>query len=51
MRITNATSGVEDWLLLASLLIYVTAEGLVIQCKQQRLPAPEVGDTARGGRS
>lgn len=32
-RITSAAFGVDDWLLLASLLIYITAEILVIRCE------------------
>ena len=31
-RITRATIGVDDWLLLVALLIFVTAEILVIRC-------------------
>ena len=31
-RITRATVGIDDWLLLAALLIFVTAEILVIRC-------------------
>ena len=32
-RITSAGFGVSDWLLLASLFIYVTGEILVIRCE------------------
>lgn len=31
-RITRATVGIDDWLLLIALLIFVTAEILVIRC-------------------
>ena len=32
-RLTDAPFGADDWLLLAALLIYITAEALVIRCK------------------
>ena len=32
-RITNSSFRVDDWLLLAALAIYITAEILVIRCK------------------
>lgn len=31
-RIINSTCGLDDWLLLASLLMYVTVEILVMRC-------------------
>lgn len=31
-RMTSAAVGVDDWLLLAALLVYFVAEVLVIQC-------------------
>ena len=32
-RLTSAGFGLDDWLILAALLIYVTAEILVIRCE------------------
>lgn len=32
-RITEAPFATEDWLLLAALLMYITAEALVIRCQ------------------
>ena len=32
-RLTKASYGVDDWLILVTLLIYITAEVLVVKCK------------------